>query len=430
MISAFRRPASLSAALAVWSLVTAACEKVPLLAPTGSTIMLTAGASALPVGGATTLTAQVVEQAGTAPHEGTLVVFTTTLGSVAPAQAQTDINGRVTVQFNAGSASGTATVTAGSGAAKAATAATATTVGSDTVRIAIGAAAVGGVSITANPSTVPASGGSSTIIATVVDAAGNLLAGVPVTFTTDHGAVSPALVNTNASGSAPSTLVTSATAKVTATAGVPSTGTTPTIPSASVTVSVNVTSSVAAGTPVPASPTVGQAVSIPLTYSTASGASPIARVIVDWGDGSVQTFSGQPGGVSHAYGVAGSFLVRITGVDAFGDTSQTSAAVTVGPKPLPTVALSASPNPATVNATVTFTITSGLPSGVTNDFIQDVRIDFGDGTVFDLGAQTGSGTSAISVPHIYASSETFIATATVTDTNGSQAKASTPVIVK
>lgn len=48
-----------------------ACEKVPLLAPSGSTITLTAATNALSANGTVTLIAQVLEAAGTPPHSGT-----------------------------------------------------------------------------------------------------------------------------------------------------------------------------------------------------------------------------------------------------------------------------------------------------------------------------------------------------------------------
>src|SRR6059036_29000 len=80
-----------------------ACNKVPLLAPTGSSITLTASATVLPVNGTTQLIAQVLESAGTPPQDGTLVTFTTTLGTVQPPQAETS-GGRVIVTFNAGAA--------------------------------------------------------------------------------------------------------------------------------------------------------------------------------------------------------------------------------------------------------------------------------------------------------------------------------------
>jgi hypothetical protein len=97
--------------------LTIACEDVPLLAPSGSTITLTASTNAMPANATTEIIAQVLEPAGTAPHSGTLIIFTTTLGSIEPFEARTDVNGRVIVRFNSGPASGTAVITAGSGGA-------------------------------------------------------------------------------------------------------------------------------------------------------------------------------------------------------------------------------------------------------------------------------------------------------------------------
>jgi len=62
--------------------LTVACQKVPLLAPSGSTITLTSSATALPVNGSTQIIAQLIEPSGTPPHSGTRVSFTTTLGTV------------------------------------------------------------------------------------------------------------------------------------------------------------------------------------------------------------------------------------------------------------------------------------------------------------------------------------------------------------
>src|SRR6476620_845050 len=105
-----------TAVLAGLSLTIGACQKVPLLAPTGSTITVTAGSTALSVNGTTDITATVLEQAGTAPQDGTLVTFTTTLGSIEPLEARTS-GGRVIVKFRAGTANGTAIITAISGGA-------------------------------------------------------------------------------------------------------------------------------------------------------------------------------------------------------------------------------------------------------------------------------------------------------------------------
>src|ERR1051325_6765761 len=76
-----------------------ACQKVPLLAPTGSTITLTASTTALSANGTTPIIAQVLESAGTPPHQGTHVSFVTTLGRIDPEEAETDLSGRVTATF-------------------------------------------------------------------------------------------------------------------------------------------------------------------------------------------------------------------------------------------------------------------------------------------------------------------------------------------
>ena len=90
-------------------LLSAACQKVPLLAPTGSSIALTATATTLPLNGTTDIIAQVLESGGTPPQNGTLVTFTTSLGSIEPSEARTS-GGRVIVKFLAGSTSGEASI--------------------------------------------------------------------------------------------------------------------------------------------------------------------------------------------------------------------------------------------------------------------------------------------------------------------------------
>src|SRR5262245_10242219 len=187
------------------------CERVPLLAPAGSVITLTAAETLLPANGTTQLLVQVVEASGTPPHSGTHITFTTNLGSVRPPEVETDVQGRAVAIFNAGGSNGTATITASSGGASAS--------GVNAVRIAIGAAAVGRVTIDANPGTISANGGSSTITSFVFDSNGNPLAGVSVTFTTDAGTVSPSVVSADSSGRSQSTLTTNRTARVTASAG-------------------------------------------------------------------------------------------------------------------------------------------------------------------------------------------------------------------
>ena len=172
------------------SLFVVACEKVPLQAPTGSTIIITASTNVLPVDATTEIIAQVLEAAGTPPHSGTLVTFTTTLGTMLPAQAETDVGGRVVVRFVSGAASGSAVITATSGGA--------TTGTNGAVKIAVGTAAVGRVSVNATPAMVSANGGSTTVVATVFDINGNTLRSAPVSFTTTAGTLSSSLVSTDA----------------------------------------------------------------------------------------------------------------------------------------------------------------------------------------------------------------------------------------
>src|SRR5262245_20825412 len=109
--------------LRLWALAVAtvaigiACDTMPLTSPTGSTISLAVDKNVLPLGGQTTVSAVVIESAGTPVHNGTSVTFLTTVGSFNPVEAQT-FNGIATTTFLAGSASGVATIHAFSGGAR------------------------------------------------------------------------------------------------------------------------------------------------------------------------------------------------------------------------------------------------------------------------------------------------------------------------
>jgi adhesin/invasin len=424
MISRLRRASVLTPVLVVSALLTAACQKVPLLAPSGSTITLTALASALPSNGTTDIIAQVIEAAGTPPHSGTVVTFTTNLGTVRPSEAETDISGRVMVKFIAGSGSGTATITALSGGVSAG--------GTNAIKIAIGAAAAASVGINASPGTVSSTGGTSTITAKVLDINGNLLPGVPVTFSTDNGSLSATVSQTDNSGTATTQLTTNKTAKVTATTGVtaPATGTGTTAtaaPSNSVTVNVNGLSAIAIGAPSPATPTVGIPVTFPLTITPNTNGSAIQKVVVDFGDATPPvTLPGTPSSATHTYNTVGSFSVRATATDAFGDITVGSGSVTVGARPQPTISVSASANP-TAGTTTTFTL-AVAPAANSGTVISDVTIDFGDGSaVVDLGATSGT---AIAVQHVYQTGDTYRVTAVARDSNGGTASASTILVVQ
>jgi len=438
MVSRFPRAGALAVVLGVSGLITVACQRVPLLAPSGSTITLVTTATTLPTGGSTQIIAQVIEPAGTPPHEGTHVTFTTSLGSIQPSDAETDISGRAIVQFVAGNTSGTATISAISGGVSVAAA--------NQIKILIGAAAVGSVSVSAAPATLSSGGGTSTITATVSDTSGNVLPNVPVTFAVDTssngtaggtGTLSASVVNSDANGHAVTNLTTTRTTTVSATAGVgaattpPTTGgsTTPT-PTAGgtqvgrTTVTVNTTTSISTGTVSPATPVVGQPMTIPLTYSTppttGQAPSPIVRLSVDWGDGITQSYGGQPAAISHTYSRSGSFVIIITGIDVVGDTTTTSTSVTVNARPGIPVTISASPTQPSVNQVVTFTI-GATPT--TGNSIQSITIDFGDG---QRGTLVGN---VASVQHVYTLAGQYVVTATATDSSSATGSASMILIV-
>jgi hypothetical protein len=433
MISGFRRPFG-PALVATLSIIAASCQKVPLLAPSGSSITLIASTTTLPLNGSTDLIAQVIEASGTPPQGGTQVAFTTTLGTIQPATAETDGNGRVSVKFVAGTASGTATITAfsggaGGGTSSTGTGTTATTTTTNVVKIAVGAAAVASVSLTANPTTVSAAGGSSTMTASVRDGNGNVLGGVAVSFTADNGSFSAPVVFTDQNGNAQTILTTTRTAKVTATAGVASgtgTGATSGVQSQAVTINVNGGSTIVIGAISPAAPSVGQPVTFPLTYTTdATTGSPIQSVTVDYGDGSVQKYLGKQSSVTHTYNVVGSYAMRATETDASGDTSSASTSVIVAARPQPVVSVTAPTTAPTVGTDATFTA-SITPAA--NTVLQDATIDFGEPGVAptDLGAATGS----FAVHHVYQTGGTFTVRLTATDSNGGVGAGTTTVFVQ
>lgn len=219
MISRLRCRIAFTAVLLGFTLLAAACQRVPLLAPSGSTITLIAGATALPPNGSTDIIAQVIEASGTPPQRGTTVSFVTTMGTIQPTEAETDISGRVTVKFNAGAGSGTANISAISGGV----AVTSTAA----VKILIGTAAVGSVRMSASPTLLPATGGSSIITAQALDINGNALNAVTVAFSTTAGSLDQAFGVTDQNGTTSTTLRTSTAATVTAAVGAAGGSTTP-----------------------------------------------------------------------------------------------------------------------------------------------------------------------------------------------------------
>jgi adhesin/invasin len=420
--SMITRPNALLAVLAAGalSLLVSACEKVPLLAPAGSTIILTASTNVLPANGATDIVAQVLEAAGTAPHSGTLVTFTTTLGVLEPSEARTDIGGRAIVRFRASGVNGNATIIASSGGA--------TTGSNGAIKIAIGTAAVGSVRLGANPSTVSANGGVATLTAGVVDVNGNALVGVPVSFSTTAGSLRDSVVNTDGGGIAETTLTTSVQATVTATVGVqaPATGgtggtggtgtgtggSTSGQASATVTVNVNPLPTVSV---TPPGGTLTANSPIVFTVTVAPGASSTAQikeVIINFGDGASANLGAISGTttVQHEYPRSGTYTVRVTATDTLGGVTSAATVIVVRPEPPLSVTISYTKATSGPVTTVTFTATV-TPNTAT---VASYLWDFGDGT-------PPFATSSNQVVHPYSVPAVYTVTVTVTTTTGQSA---------
>ena len=292
---------------ALAAIVAAACDTVPLTAPSGSALTMSAASSFVPTGGTTEITAFVVESGGTAVQNGTTVHFSTNLGRVDPVDAQTK-NGYATTTFIAGDSSGLADVVASSGGTGATTTppptegtggtTTPSSPNSNTVRITVGAAAVETVTLSANPGAVPSGGGTVDLLATVTSATGRSLSGILVTFASTEGQLASQTAITDGSGQARTTLTTTRTATVTASAGAKT--------SAAVEVTRREAASIAtatlAATPVLAVPNSGgQTVNLEATVTVIPEDSSIQGIKYEWtfGDGSSATTNG--GITSHVY---------------------------------------------------------------------------------------------------------------------------------
>ena len=379
---------------AVVALGAVACDKVPLTAPAGTEITLVSSTNVLPVNGSTELVAVLIEAeggAGTPVHNGTLVNFTTSLGRIEPAEART-VNGRVTVVLRADGRSGIAVVTAFSGSA------------TQTLEIRVGAAAADRISVVATPSSVPPNGGVTTITARVEDEDGNALSGVPVTFATDAGTLTPTSAVTNESGVATTFLQTNAPATVTASAG-GETGTVKVTVRARSTIELTVPStSVFAGAAT--------------AFTVKAGSVALTDAVIDFGDG-----ESTPLGplaplasrvVQHFYTDDGVFEVEVRATDSEGATTSASGSVAVIPI---SFTASASPSTAPVATTILFKV-EGIPAGVP---IARYFWNFGDGSTQD-GANA-------SVTHAYGSTGLKTATVTVHPVHGEARSATVQVLI-
>ena len=386
-----RTPALVASVLAAVSL--GSCERVPLLAPTASTITVVSSRSVLPIAGTAQIIATVIEQSGTPPHNGTLVTFTTTLGTLEPREAETR-NGQAVVTLHAGTRSGVATITAFSGGAQSAAGADGAT--SSALTVTIGGAETAAMSLTATPSTVPANGGTVTVVAAVTDADGNRLLGVPVSFSVSAGSLGATSVLTDANGQATTTVTTDRDTTVTASSG----GQT-----ATATITVNTAPAITV-TP-DATPRVGEPTTFVVTVT--AGGSAVREVSIDFGDGTSQSLGALTGStnVTHTYSVVGPFTVVVTATDSTGDTVNVATVIVVDAAAPLNVTIAA-PTTVQVGISTTFTATVTQPVGTPE--IDRYEWSFGDeGTAVTTGGTTS---------HVYTSRGLKVVTVRAVEKDG------------
>jgi hypothetical protein len=388
--------------------VVSSCDKVPLLAPTGTTINLFATGNTVSLNSSIDLVATAIENgtdvgsgtgattstagAGTPVQNGTLISFTTTIGSIQPSEARTH-NGQVTVKLVTGSQSGTATITAYSGGA------------SKTLQLKVGTAAASRITVTATPQSLGSAGGTATISASVTDEGGAPVAGIPVSFSTDQGTLSAPTVNTDATGVATTQLTTTATATVTANAGAATAAT------AKVNVGARLTPTLIAN---PAATTAGTPVTFNITTASAAN---IRDAVISFGDGESQNLGsiGPQAQTSHTYPESGQFTARVTVTDASGASEFAVTTVTFGALP---VTLAAAPNPVQVgNPTV---LTATVPTGTQ---IVSYTFTFDDNT-------PPITTAGNSTPHTFTSRGTHFVRVDVVAVGGATGTNTTQVAVQ
>lgn len=321
--------------LSIAAAAAASCDKAPLLAPTNSSITLSASTRVLPLGGQTELSAFVIEPAGTPVQNGTTVRFVTSLGTMSPVETQTH-NGVATATFLAGDVSGVAEIRAisgGSGSTSTGTTTGGTTGGTTTstaanvVQITVGAAAVDSVTVRTNPATVSTNGGTVDVIASVLAAGGRTLPGVTVTFSADHGTLTSTTAVSDANGDARVQLSTNVDTNISASAGGKTAATAAKVtaqPGPSVTLTCT-------------SATSGNCATLNVgdvaVFTAARGqtTSNIRTSTIDFGDGTIIDLGNLSGtvGASHQYLVGGSYTVRLTATDVNGEVSTATLIVIV-----------------------------------------------------------------------------------------------------
>jgi adhesin/invasin len=275
----------LVAFLVLGALVAGGCEQALTVAPSSSVLVISAPKTSVDLNGTMTVSAVLTDDTGAAVADGTLMIFTSTLGTISPYEAKTS-NGRASVTLAAGSVAGTASITATSGSITSNT--LSVTVGTVPARIVLSSSISGSVA---------------SITATVYDATGAPVPGTPVAFATTAGTLATSSVSTNTSGQAFTSLYGSADAVVTATATGASTSIYVLLGSTGV-ISVNLAVD-------PEAPTRNEAMTFTATVASSSG-STVSVSSYQWvfSDGLTVITSGNT--TSRSFSAEGTYSVTLT----------------------------------------------------------------------------------------------------------------------
>lgn len=347
------------------------------LAPSGSVLTVKSAAQAVVAQDSTAIVLQLKQLDGSPAPDGTEIVVGASAGTLDRNKVAT-AGGRAEVMFTASADPGAVRISAASGEV------------STSLSLSV-LAAPATLELTAEPASLPAGGGTTTISARVVGPDGAPVAGLSVAFDADGAPISPASTGvTDDTGSVQVEVELTATATVSVTSG-------------------GLTNSVAVEVAAPALPTLdlsltpeAPAAGVPVTITatlTASGEPAEGEISLTFGDGSTGTLGPvqHVATIEHTYAAAGGYNltghVKVPDGREFRHTIRVEVAA--APSATAHIGILVSParpvagQPATIDIELTL---DGLPA------VADVSIATGDGATLTVGTVDHRGSAS----HTYA----------------------------
>jgi hypothetical protein len=185
-------------------------------------------------------------------------------------------------------------------------------------------AGITSISLSSSPASVSVAGGTATISAKVSDGVGNPVAGIPVRFSADRGSLSADAATTDKTGTARVFLTTNTAAEVIATVtGAATAG----APARELSARATVTVSPLPAVSISASIFTNTSVTFTIRAIPAAGHA-IVSLLVDYGDGRVESLAPTTTSVSHVYSAAGNYRATVTATDNLGGSG--SAGIEIG----------------------------------------------------------------------------------------------------